>query len=73
MTQPVPAPAPATDVTGAFSPDSLDILRQRVAVLDMHKMQITVAVRLYDPGAERPLRTTRDFRAVSEDLPAMAA
>ena len=49
MTHPVPAPVPAADATGTFSPDSVDILRPCVAGLDVHKMQITATVRLCDP------------------------
>ena len=64
-------PAPALGAPGSFSPDSLDVLRPRVAGLDVHKMQVTTTVRLCDPGAERPLRATREFSALPAGLRAM--
>ena len=64
-------PAPALGAPGSFSPDSLDVLRPRVAGLDVHKMLVTTTVRLCDPGAERPLRATCEFSALPAGLRAM--
>ena len=51
-------------MTDRFDHDSLEVLRPRVARLDVHRMQVTAAVRLCEPGMARPLRATRKFSAL---------
>ena len=67
-----PAPAAAADAQDAFSPDTLDVLRPRVAGIDVHKMQVTATVRLCDPGCRQPQCATREFSALPGGLRAMA-
>ena len=66
MTQTVTVTSGA--VTDHFDHDSLEVLRPRVAGLDVHKMQVTATVRLCEPGMARPLRATREFSALAQGL-----
>ena len=71
MTQPaVAAPAAVTD---RFDRDSLEVLRPRVAGLDVHKLQVTATVRLCEPGMDQPLRATREFSALPRGLGELTA
>ena len=66
MTQTVTVASGA--VTDHFDHDSLEVLRPRVAGLDVHKMQVTATVRLCEPDMDRPLRATREFSALPQGL-----
>lgn len=55
-------------MTDRFDHDSLEVLRPRVKGLDVHRMQVTAAVRLCEPGMARPLRATREFSALPPGL-----
>lgn len=66
MTQPVTVASGA--VADHFDPDSLEVLRPRVARLEAHEMQVEATVRLCEPGMDRPLRATREFSALPKGL-----
>ena len=53
--------------------DTLHVVHARAAGLDVHKMQITVSVRLCVPGAGEPQVETRTFEALASGLDAMVA
>ena len=55
-------------VTDQFDHDSLEVIRPRVAGLDVHKMQVTATVRLCEPDIDRPLCATREFSALPRGL-----
>ena len=43
-----------------FDHDSLEVLRPRVAGVDVHKMQVRATMRLCEPDRSRPSRATRE-------------
>lgn len=51
--------------------DTLHVVHARAAGLDVHKMQITVSVRLCVPGAGEPQVDTRTFEALASGLDEM--
>ncbi len=53
--------------------DTLHVVHARAAGLDVHKMQVTVSVRLCTPGAGEPQVETRTFEALASGLDAMVA
>ena len=53
--------------------DTLHVVHARAAGLDVHKMQITVSVRVCAPGAGEPQVETRTFEALASGLNAMVA
>ena len=53
--------------------DTLHVVHARAAGLDVHKMQITVSVRVCEPGAGEPQVDTRTFEALASGLDAMVA
>ena len=55
-------------VTDHFDHNSPEILRPRVARLDVHRMQVAATVRLCEPGMDGPLRATRVFSALPQAL-----
>ena len=71
MTQPTVVAQGA--VTDHFDRDSLEVLRPRVAGLDVHKLAITATVRLCEPGMAQPLRATREFSALPRGLSDLTA
>ena len=66
MTRPVNVASGA--VTHHFDYDFLEVLRPRVAGLDIRKLQVTATVRLCEPGMARPLCATRVFSALPQGL-----
>ena len=53
--------------------DTLHVVHARAAGLDVHKMQITVSVRLCAPGEGEPQVETRTFEALASGLGQMVA
>ena len=53
--------------------DTLHVVHARAAGLDVHKMQITVSVRVCAPGAGEPQVETRTFEALASGLNEMVA
>ena len=53
--------------------DTLHVVHARAAGLDVHKMQITVSVRLCAPGLGEPQVETRTFEALASGLDEMVA
>ena len=53
--------------------DSLHVVHARAAGLDIHKMQITVSIRICAPGGGEPRIETRTFEALPSGLDEMVA
>ena len=49
-----------------FDHDSLEVIRPRIAGLDVHRMEVTAIVRLCEPDMDRPQRATREFSALPQ-------
>ena len=54
-----------------FRTDDMHVVHPRAAGLDVHKMQITVAVRISEAGGEPARSTVREFSALTDGLRAM--
>ena len=58
---------------GLMKTDNLHVVHPRAAGLDVHKMQITVSIRICAPGGGEPQLETRTFDALASGLDEMVA